>query len=467
MVTSEATPFAKTGGLADVAGALSATLRAHGEKVALMMPRYRHMSVYGLPCVYQDLAVWLGPACYTCNVYQAMERDVLYYLVDCPPLFDRDGLYGDASGDYPDNHIRFAVFCRAALTLVRHVFRPQVIHCHDWQSALVPVYMRTLFAADPTYLGIKTLLTIHNLGYQGLFPREALAGIGLGDELFTPAALEYYGKVNLLKGGLVFSDALNTVSKGYAEEIQSPDLGFGLEGVLRTRRDVLTGILNGVDYTEWDPATDKLIAANYSPADLTGKRVCKADLLREFNLPERNMERPVIGIVSRLATQKGFDLVEQVAPELLAQDLALVVLGSGEPQYERLFQDLAEAHPDKVGVRIAYDDTLAHKIEAGADVFLMPSLYEPCGLNQIYSLKYGTVPVVRATGGLNDTIDEATGFKFWDYTGAALLGAVRNALAAWRDRERWTRMMLAGMRKDFSWNASASEYSSLYRRLAE
>jgi starch synthase len=467
MVASEATPFAKTGGLADVAGALSATLRAHGEEIALVMPRYRHMSVCGLPCVYQDLTVWFGPAAYTSNVFLATEREVPYYLVDCPPLFDREGLYGDASGDYADNHIRFAVFCRAALTLVRHVFRPQVIHCHDWQASLVPIYMRTLFAADPTYLGMKTLLTIHNLGYQGLFPREALGDIGLGFELFTPAALEYYGKINLLKGGILFSDALNTVSRKYAEEIQTPDLGFGLDGVLRTRREALTGILNGVDYTEWDPATDPHIAANYSPADLSGKRACKADLLREFGLPEQNIEWPLIGIVSRLATQKGFDLIEQAAPELLARDVSLVVLGTGEPRYEGFFRDLAGAHPEKVGVRIGYDDALAHKIEAGADMFLMASLYEPCGLNQIYSLKYGTVPIVRATGGLDDTIDESTGFKFYEYTGAALLGALRNALAAWRNREHWTQMMLAGMRKDFSWNASAGEYASVYRRLVE
>ncbi len=303
-------------------------------------------------------------------------------------------------------------------------------------------------------------------GIRAVLPPSILSEIGLDPSLLRPDALEFYGEVNLLKGGLVYSDAINTVSRKYAEEIQTPELGFGLDGVLRERSEVLTGILNGADYSQWDPRTDPYIAAHYSPENLEGKRACKADLLTEFGLSP-NLERPLIGIISRFAGQKGFDLIEEIAPLLLDQDVALAALGTGDPKYERFFLELAAAYPDRVGVRIAFDEGLAHKIEAGADMFLMPSLYEPCGLNQIYSLRYGTVPVVRATGGLDDTIDEDTGFKFHDYTGAALLEAVRAALDAYQDREQWTRMMLAGMRKDFSWNASAVEYSALYRRLAQ
>ncbi len=467
MVASEANPFAKTGGLADVVGALSPVLQAHGEDVAVLMPRYRGISIHGLPRVYEDLRVWFGPNCHSSHLYRAEDRGVPYYLLDCPPLFDRDGLYQDSTGtDFADNYLRFAVLSRAALTVVRHLFRPQVIHCHDWQASLVPVYMRTLFGYDPTFIGIKTLLTVHNLGYQGLFPPSILPEISLDPSLFRPDALEFFGQVNLLKGGLIYSDAINTVSRRYAEEIQTPELGFGLDGVLRERSEALSGILNGVDYSRWDPRVDPYIAARYSPEDLDGKRACKADLLCEFGFPE-NLDRPLIGIISRFAGQKGFDLIEEIAPKLLEEDVALAALGTGDPVYERLFLDLAAAHPERIGVRIAFDEALAHKIEAGADMFLMPSKYEPCGLNQIYSLRYGTVPVVRATGGLDDTINEDTGFKFHEYSGSALLAAIRAALATYKEREKWTDMMLAGMRKDFSWDASAVEYSALYRRLAE
>ncbi len=467
MVASEANPFAKTGGLADVVGALSPTLRARGEDVAVMMPRYWNINVQGMPCVYDDLRVWFGPASYTTRVFRTIERQVPYYFLDCPQLFDRDGLYGDANGDYPDNHIRFAVFSRAVLRLVRHVFRPHVIHCHDWQSALVPIYMRTRFGTDPTFLAPKAVLTIHNLGYQGIFTKEILPEIELDADLFVPERLEYFDKLNLLKGGIIYSDAITTVSRTYAREIQTEELGFGLDGVLRSRSDVLAGILNGVDYTEWDPATDDLIPAHYSADDLVGKNACKSHLLAELGLAQENLDRPLIGIVSRFVNQKGFDLIQEVAPELMKEGVALAVLGTGDPEYEQFFRDLAAAWPDRVGVRIAYDNRLAHQIEAGADMFLMPSFYEPCGLNQIYSLRYGTVPVVRATGGLDDTIDEDTGFKFREYSGSALMDALRAAVIVWRgDRERWTAIMRAGMRKDFSWNVSATEYSALYRRLA-
>jgi starch synthase len=467
MVASEATPFAKTGGLADVIGALAPALRARGVDVAVLMPRYRQIAVQGMPIVYQDLRVWLGRNEYVANVYRATEREAPYFLVDCPSLYDREGFYGDPGGeDYADNHIRFAVLSRVALTMVRHVFRPHIIHCHDWQAAPVPIFKRTLFAGDPTFTGLPVVLTIHNLGYQGLFPETALAGMGLDASVFTPACLEFFGEVNLLKGGILLSDAITTVSPAYAREIQTPELGFGLDGVLQARSEAIHGILNGADYTEWDPETDPYIAARYSAGDLEGKRVSKADLLATFGLPAGNIDRPLLGMVSRLAGQKGFDLLEEAAGDLLKENVTLVVLGSGELKYQQFLEGLAAAHPEKVGIRIGYDEALAHKIEAGADIFLMPSLYEPCGLSQIYSLHYGAVPVVRSTGGLDDTIDERTGFKFREYTGEALMAAVRAALARFRDKKRWAAMMREGMRRDYSWNASAAQYLELYRRLA-
>ena len=466
MVASEATPFAKTGGLADVVGALSPTLRALGHEVAVFMPRYAHISLQGLPRVYQDLRVWFGPASHTCSIYEATDRGVSYLFLDCPPLFDREGIYGDASGDYPDNHIRFAVLNHAALNVIRYLFRPDIIHCHDWQTGLLPVYIKTRYALDPSFIGPKTVFTIHNLGYKGLYPRTALAEIGLDDSLVDPDRLEFDGDISYLKGGIVYADALTTVSRSYAREIQTPELGFGLETTLQKRSDALWGIQNGVDYSEWDPGVDTNIAARYTPEDLSGKRDCKADLLTTLGM-DAKLECPLIGIVSRLAGQKGFDLIEEAGDALMAEDVALAVLGSGDPRYEDLFRGLAERYPGRVGLSVGYNNELAHKIEAGADLFLMPSEYEPSGLNQIYSLRYGTVPVVRATGGLEDTVEAGvTGFKFREYTGAALLGALRTALAAYRDRERWKAIMQEGMRRDYSWAHSAREYEELYCRLA-
>ncbi|HYP12376.1 MAG TPA: glycosyltransferase, partial [Bryobacteraceae bacterium] len=295
---------------------------------------------------------------------------------------------------------------------------------------------------------------------------ETLTDLGLSErEFLRPDRLDFHGRVSLLKGGIITADAVNTVSRGYAREIQTPEFGFGLDDLLRSKASVLDGIVNGVDYTEWSPENDAFTAQSYSADDLSGKQVCKADLLREFGLPSEDLERPLIGMVSRFVDQKGFDLIERILPELLTEDLSIVAIGTGEQRYEEAFRSLAATHPRKLGVRIGYDNSIAHKIEAGADIFLMPSHYEPCGLNQIYSLRYGTVPVVRATGGLDDTIDEDTGFKFREYTPEALLRTIRAALSAYRERERWTTMMMAGMSKDYSWGASAGEYISLYRRL--
>jgi starch synthase len=468
MAASEATPYAKTGGLADVIGALPFSLKARGEDVAVAMPRYRSAAPFlkGAVRAFDRMRITLSPALkYEVDIRRIVDRDVSFYFVDCPELFDRPALYGESGADYPDNHVRFCVFSHAVLGIVRSLFRPAVLHCHDWQASLVPSLMRSTYRTDPTFFGIKTLLTIHNLGYQGIYPRSAVQQLGIPSNLFVPSSMEFWGNLNFLKGGIAFSDALNTVSKAYAREIQTKEYGFGLDGLLRSRADVLTGIVNGVDYREWSPGNDSYIAAPYSVDSLEGKRICKQDLLQTFGFPAGASDRPVIGIVSRFAAQKGFDLIEEIGNELAREDILLIAIGTGEPRYEAMFGRLAEAYPDKVGVRVTYDNELAHKIEAGADMFLMPSRYEPCGLNQIYSLRYGTIPIVRATGGLDDTINDGNGFKFREYSGQALLSAVRSALAAYRDRAKWQKLVRTAMQADYSWDASAAEYSALYRRI--
>jgi starch synthase len=391
--------------------------------------------------------------------------------VEYPLYFDREALYGTAVGDYPDNAERFAMFSRAVIEATKILGVPQVFHCHDWQSALVPVMLRSLYAEDPAFRDVATVFTIHNMGYQGLFPAEILPLLMLPWDLFTISKMEFFGQVNFLKGALAFSDYVTTVSKKYSQEIQTTEYGFGLEGVLRDRAGTVTGILNGVDYDEWSPELDKFIVTKYSPADLTGKAKDKKDLLTAFGIKNADAKLPVIGIVSRFAAQKGFDLIAQIMDRLAREDMILVVLGTGDKVYEELFLRLQKQFPQKIAVKVAYDNTIAHKIEAGADVFLMPSRYEPCGLNQIYSLKYGTVPVVRATGGLDDTIEpwdartgKGTGFKFSEYSGESLLLTIKSALQAFRDEASWQVLMKNGMSRDFSWGASAKEYVKVYER---
>jgi starch synthase len=466
---SEGLPFSKTGGLADVIEALPKALVAQGHELAVVLPRYRGIktSMVVMPSVTIPL---VGRLRFPSIADGTMLNGVRYFFVDDPGYFDRDGIYGNSAGDFPDNAERYSEFCRATIEIAKHVWPADVIHCHDWQTALVPVFLRSLYAADPLVKDLPVIFTIHNLGYQGHFPAAVLDRAGIPAEVYHPAGLEFYGIVNLLKGGLVYSDYLTTVSKKYAEEIQTPEFGYGLDGVVRSRRDHLVGILNGVDYSAWNPEQDKFIVATYSAKDLAGKHACKKELLEVFGLDPEYETRPVLGIVSRFADQKGFDLIAAIATELMQEDVILTVLGTGERRYEELFETLANEFPGRVGVRIAYDNELAHKIEAGADMFLMPSRYEPCGLNQIYSLKYGTVPIVRATGGLDDTVESfdvehgtGTGFKFEPYTGAALLDAVRLALHHFADERIWKRIQLNGMSKDFSWKRPATEYAKLYK----
>ncbi len=471
-VASEGVPHSKTGGLADVVGALPKALVSLGYAVELVLPRYR-MTKPGrvLPQV-KSLTLPLGPGYRFASVQDGGNASgVQTYLVDCPEFFDRDGLYQQNGEDYPDNALRFAAFSFAALEfLKRSANPPDIIHCHDWQAALTPIYLRNLYQNDRFFENTSVVLTIHNLGYQGHFPPHVLPQISLHAGLFTIDGLEFYGKVNLLKGGILFSDFVTTVSRKYAEEIQTPEFGYGLEGVLRARADRLQGIVNGVDYEAWDPATDKLIPANYSPENLKGKEACKKGLLEKMGVPSPALDRPVIGIVSRFAAQKGFDLIAGIAEDLAAMEVTVVALGTGEPQYEELFRTFAKKYPDRFLVKVAYDNTLAHQIEAGADMFLMPSRYEPCGLNQIYSMKYATVPVVRATGGLDDTVEafdgkSGTGFKFSEYSPAALLATLQQAVDAYRQPKVWQRLRQNCMRKDFSWASSAKQYAKIYQSL--
>jgi len=470
MVGSEAAPFVKTGGLADVLGALPAALARTGESVAVVLPRYRTAALPADPETRRTLAprqIAVGPNLFTIAIEEVTRHNVRYFFVDCPPLYGRAGVYNLAGVDYPDNHIRFAALAQAALAIARWVFPVDVFHAHDWQGGLLGAYLRTRLAHDPTYFGTRTVFTIHNLGYQGLFPASALRDLGLTTAEFHPEGLEFWGQLNFLKAGIVWADAITTVSPTYAHEIQTPAFGFGLEGVLSARAGKLTGILNGVDYQEWSPEIDPYLPTRYSAEDLAGKRECKRALLAELGLPcaAEDLERPLLGIVSRFVTQKGLELVVELGAWLVAQGACLGVLGSGDAAQETAFLDLAAEHPHRIAVRIGYNNALAHRIEAGSDLFLMPSRYEPCGLNQIYSLRYGTVPVVRATGGLDDTVDESTGFKFREPTALAFAAALREALSAFRNREVWTKLMLRGMARDFSWVASAKRYRELYHLL--
>jgi starch synthase len=466
MVSSEAAPFAKSGGLADVVGSLPAALRNLGHEVAVVMPRYRQIPWADTETVFENLQLFAGRHSYRVDLRGVKHQGVQFYFVEAPYFFDRDGLYNWNGQDYFDNHRRFLVLSLAAIGAAQTVFEPDILHCHDWQAGLVPVYLADQQHSNPRFFGVKTVLTIHNMGYQGRFGRALWPDFGLNDGWLNSDKLEYFGDINCLKGGLVMADWITTVSPTYAKEIQTPHGGFGLDGVLRSRRSRLSGILNGVDYGEWSPEVDRFLPAHYSASDLSGKLTCKKTLLEEFGLPTDDLDRPLIGIVSRFADQKGFDLISGLARMVSEEDLQLVILGSGDHRFEQIFNDWQRWLPQKVGVWIGYNNRLAHLIEAGSDLFLMPSQYEPCGLNQIYSLRYGTVPVVRATGGLDDTIQEDTGFKFSHYTVDGLEWSLRQALKAYRNRDSWVERMRRGMAKDYSWTASAREYSSLYQQLS-
>ncbi|NOX44503.1 MAG: glycogen synthase GlgA [Caldiserica bacterium] len=467
-VAAECAPFAKVGGLADVVPALARALKELGVEAAIFIPRYRGVEDKTELERCGGARVPIAGEERACVILRGAlpKGEVPVYFLDYPPYFDRPGIYGEGGEEYPDSLERFALLSRVALELPDAVgFSPDVLHVHDWHAALVPVYARTVGGTDAA-----ALLTIHNLAYQGTYPRERAGGLGL--PAAARDALTHRGRLNLLYGGIVFSDLVNTVSPTYAREIQED--GEGLEDVLRerARRGELVGILNGVDYEVWDPETDPHIWAHYSPDDPAGKVVNKERLQRELGLaPEADV--PLVGMISRLVDQKGLDLVMAAFERMMSLGIQFVLLGTGDPAYEEFFRGAARRYPGRAAALIAFSEEWAHRIEAAADIFLMPSKFEPCGLNQMYSLRYGTVPVVRATGGLRDTVreydpgtDTGNGFVFEDYSPEAMLGALRRAVDLYReDREAWRRLMVRGMREDHSWGASAREYLRLYRRL--
>ncbi len=477
IAASECAPFAKTGGLADVAAALARALWKRGHDVRLFVPYYRAIDSSGLETK-DDLAPFslefpggsIAVETRTAplpNSENDAGEPLLVEFVNAPDLYGRDSYYTDDV----DEPLRWAAFSRAVIEACqRKNWSPDVIHINDWHTGLLPLYLRTTYAWDDLFRNTRTLLSIHNLGYQGFFPVEAIEAVGLESarELFHQERLEE-GVVNFLETGILHASWLSTVSETYAREIQTEEHGAGLDSLLRSRSDHLVGIVNGVDYGEWSPDVDPHIAAQFGPDDLSGKRVCRDALLDELGLAA-NPEGPVMGIISRMTAQKGFELLPDILPVLLqGVDMRLVVLGSGEPSHERYFKWLHERLPRKVGLHVGYDNALSHRIEAGSDMFLMPSQYEPCGLNQMYSLRYGTVPLVRATGGLADTVErydpdhgEGTGFVFYDFDSSALHDTLRHALDVWRDQDIWRTMQVRGMRVDFSWDVQVRRYEDLY-----
>jgi starch synthase len=465
-VTPELGPYVKTGGLADVSAALPKALCRLGHRVTVVLPRYRGIA--------------FPPGDFSGSVHvpvDGMARSAGFYrtrtaagvdavFVEYPPFYDRDVIYGD----YDDNRLRFAFLARAAVEYFRsRGERPSVFHAHDWQTGLVPVYLKAFYGTDPTLYRMPSVFTIHNVAYQGQFGRDTVGLLGLPWNLGSTEALEYHGAISYLKGGTVFAEMVNTVSPTYALEIQGPEHAFGFDGVVRSRARDVVGILNGVDYDEWDPSVDTHLARTYSAADTSGKAACKADLLRAYGLPEFP-DLPLVGITSRLVWQKGFDIVAGAWWDFLQRPLRMVVLGSGEPSVQDGLRQLALRAPDRFAVRFGYDEALAHKIMGGSDMFLMPSRSEPCGLTQMYALRYGTIPIVRATGGLVDTVEpfdaarrKGTGFRFDTPDGTGLVWALDQALGAFKNARAWKALMRRAMERDFSWERSARSYVELYR----
>jgi starch synthase len=467
IIGSEALPFSKTGGLGDVLGALPPALARLGWDVTLVLPKYRGITA-GDPI--GRLTLMVGRDRFDAGIVEAPMKDgARALLVDVPALYDRDAIYHVDNVDYADNPLRFALLVRAAFEWFASIGRrPDIVHAHDWQAGLAPVYLKGLYRTHPTLGGTPSVFTIHNLAYQGNFNPSWLSRLDLPTSLMSTDRLEYWGNISFMKGGINDADMITTVSPRYAEEIQTPAFGFGFEGILRARRDRLVGILNGIDTTEWDPARDTFLPEPFSAAGLAGKRAAKAAVLARFGLPKSGaaLNVPLIGMISRMVDQKGFDLIAAVERELPRLDARFVILGTGESRYEALCRSLADRYPKRIGVRVGFEEGLAHLIEGGADMFLMPSSFEPCGLNQMYSLRYGTVPIVRAVGGLADTVqDELTGYVIPEHTPAALLDGIGRALGAFKKPRKWRAMQAAGMKRDHSWDRSAREYVKIYGRL--
>ncbi len=475
MICPEIVPFAKTGGLADMVGSLAKALDLLGHHVTLVMPAYRQVlrNTASVSDTGLRFEVPVGRAEESAAISKGeLGSGIPVYFVRADRYFDRDSLYGTAAGDYPDNAERFVFFARAALQLLSQLGPFDILHSHDWQSALVNTFLKAQPELYPRLFNSGTVFTVHNQAYQGLFPASDWPALNLDSRLFSDRYLEFYGKINFLKAGLASADAISTVSPTYAREIQTAEHGCGLEGLLQERAGYLSGILNGVDYSVWNPATDSLIPRNFSPDNLAGKALCKTDLQRSFRLALRP-DVMLIGMVSRLVSQKGFDLLEQIMEQLMQRDIQFILLGTGDPHFEKVFLEIADRFRERARVRIGFNDALAHRIEAGSDVFLMPSLYEPSGLNQLYSLKYGTIPIVRATGGLKDSVQDfdyrrsrqGNGFVFEAYDAAALLATVDRAEALFHRKTQWARLVRNAMAADYSWDKSALAYVDLYNKL--
>ncbi len=472
-VSPEVVPFAKTGGLADVSGALPRYLSEHSCDVRVITPCYSTTKQAGhsVDCIVDYLGAHVGHRMHAAKIWQShLSGGVPVYLVQCDEYYDRDHLYGNSSGDYPDNAERFIFFCKAAAELcIQTGFRPDVIHCNDWQAGLIPAYLNSIFKTVPFFERTATLFTIHNIGYQGIFSKETFGFTGLPPSYFGIHGVEYWGNICFLKAAIVYADIITTVSPTYSREIQTKEYGCGMEGILADRKNDLYGVLNGADYSVWNPSADALISARYSVKSLWRKRRCKEDLVQRCGLPVEMMSRPLIGMISRLAEQKGFDLVCRAMPALIRTGAGIIILGTGDEKYHRRLRALAGRYPGQLCFIAAYDNGLAHKIEAGCDMFLMPSRYEPCGLNQIYSLRYGTIPVVRATGGLADTITDSTadpekgnGIVFDTYDSESMTEAVGRAVSLYEQKDRWEKMIRNAMSCDFSWHQSAGQYRDLY-----
>jgi len=477
MVTPEAVPFAKTGGLADVAGSLPPALERQGVETALVLPAYRTIleSGYSWRPVITDMEVPLGYATLRANVLETLTAEgIRVYLIDREDLFNRPSLYGNRHGDYYDNLERFSFFCHGALRLANQLYiRPDVLHLHDWQTGLIPALLKGPYADWPNLSGMPTVFTIHNLAYQGNFPDDRFPVTGLSySHFFHPDGLEIWGQFSLLKSGIVYAHAVTTVSPTYAKEIQTDDQGMSMAGILRQRGGDVRGILNGVDYAVWSPETDSHLAATYNIDDPSGKKRCKAALMKELQLESTGEEIPLLCMISRMDGQKGFDLLVSIVDGIMETGASLVILGSGNEWVEKTLESARTRFPERIALRYGFDANLAHRIIAGADIFLMPSRYEPCGLTQLYAMKYGTIPVVRGTGGLEDTVslfDTATGkgngFKFYPYDAKAFLEVIVKAVGLYRNRKHWKKLMHNGMKMDFSWDRSAKEYAGIYRAI--
>jgi starch synthase len=476
-LSSEVMPFAKTGGLADVAGSLPIALKNAGIDVRLVMPFYRVVkdAAFEIQMLIKNLEIPFGDKILKANIFETfLAEGIPFYLVEREDMFDRPNLYGDSKGDYYDNLERFSFFSHAALKTSQAIgFKPDVIHCHDWQTGLVPALLKGPYKTSNGLSNAATVFTIHNIGYQGIFTPDKLAITGLsGPQYFHPEGLEYWGNISLLKAGIIYSDAITTVSPTYANEIMTHEYGLGIEGILLNRNKSVHGILNGIDYDEWNPAKDSHISACYSRKSTSGKKKCKEALIKEIALHPNINDKPLLGMISRLDKQKGLDILIPVLEDILGLDTGLVILGSGDQEIENALRKAADEHPDRVAIHTGFNNPLAHRIMAGADIFLIPSRYEPCGLTQMYALKYGSVPVVRATGGLNDTIEQydeksitGNGFKFGPYDSKAFLKAVKQAVDIFKDKNTWKKLMSTGMKYDFSWGISAESYFDIYKSI--